>query len=115
MSRCPLNRRALKNWSRNLDAEELVRSSGLPTSDLIEVGNNDRLAEPGSREAMLRAGAWAMGKMTHQQGEAFKNIRSPGAIKLDLESKLARIVWRSADTFSRCFNCHNDESVGLDY
>ena len=61
------------------------------------------------------ASAWAMGKMTHQQGEAFKNIRSPGAIKLDLESKLARIVWRSADTFSRCFNCHNDESVGLDY
>jgi hypothetical protein len=36
------------------DSEELVRNSGLPSSALIEVGNDHRLAEPGPLEAMLR-------------------------------------------------------------
>lgn len=37
------------------DSEELVRNSELPTSALIEVGNDHRLADPESLEAMLRA------------------------------------------------------------
>ena len=37
------------------DSEELVRSSGLPASVLIEVGNDHRLADPEPLAAMLRA------------------------------------------------------------
>lgn len=37
------------------DSEELVRSSGLPASALIEVGKDHRLADPEPLEAMLRA------------------------------------------------------------
>lgn len=37
------------------DSEELVRNSGLSESVLIEVGNEHRLADPQSLEAMLRA------------------------------------------------------------
>jgi len=37
------------------DSEELVRNSGLPSSTLIEVGNDHRLADPQSLKAMLRA------------------------------------------------------------
>jgi hypothetical protein len=36
------------------DSEELVRNSGLPTSALIEVGNDHRLADLEQLEAMLR-------------------------------------------------------------
>jgi hypothetical protein len=36
------------------DSEELVRNSGLPTSALIEVGNDHRLADPEPLKAMLR-------------------------------------------------------------
>jgi len=38
-----------------VDSEELVKNSGLPTSALIEVGNDHRLADPEPLEAMLRA------------------------------------------------------------
>src|SRR3954466_7323303 len=41
------------------DSEELVRSSGLPASALIEVGDDHRLAEPEPLAAMLRACAGA--------------------------------------------------------
>lgn len=37
------------------DSEELVRTSGLPASALIEVGNDHRLADPEPLEMMLRA------------------------------------------------------------
>jgi hypothetical protein len=37
------------------DSEALVRNSGLPTSALIEVGRDHRLADPEPLEAMLRA------------------------------------------------------------
>jgi hypothetical protein len=37
------------------DSEELVRNSGLPSSALIEVGNDHRLADPEPLEAILRA------------------------------------------------------------
>jgi hypothetical protein len=37
------------------DSEELVRSSGLPASALIEVGNDHRLADPEPLGAMLKA------------------------------------------------------------
>ena len=37
------------------DSEELIRTSGLPASSLIEIGNDHRLAEPEPLEAMLRA------------------------------------------------------------
>jgi alpha/beta superfamily hydrolase len=37
------------------DSEELVRKSRLPSSALIEVGNDHRLAEPEPLEAMMRA------------------------------------------------------------
>jgi len=37
------------------DSEELVRTSGLPASALIEVGNDHRLADPESLAMMLRA------------------------------------------------------------
>jgi hypothetical protein len=37
------------------DSEELVRTSGLPASALIEVGSDHRLAEPEPLEMMLRA------------------------------------------------------------
>ena len=37
------------------DSEELVRTSGLPASALVEVGNDHRLADPEPLEAMLRA------------------------------------------------------------
>ena len=41
------------------DSEELVRNSGLPTSALIEVGNDHRLADQEPLAAMLRAcGGW---------------------------------------------------------
>ena len=36
------------------DSEELVRNSGLPTSTLIEVGSDHRLADPEPLEAMLK-------------------------------------------------------------
>ena len=36
------------------DSEELARNSGLPTSALIEVGSDHRLADPEPLEAMLR-------------------------------------------------------------
>lgn len=36
-------------------SEELVRNSGLPTSALIEVGNDHRLADPEPLAAMLKA------------------------------------------------------------
>jgi Uncharacterised protein family (UPF0227) len=36
------------------DSEELVRNSGLPSSALIEVGNDHRLADSEPLEAMLR-------------------------------------------------------------
>jgi hypothetical protein len=37
------------------DSEELVRSSGLPASALVEVGSDHRLADPEPLVAMLRA------------------------------------------------------------
>src|SRR3954447_22044275 len=37
------------------DSEELVRTSGLPASALVEVGNDHRLADPEPLAAMLRA------------------------------------------------------------
>jgi alpha-beta hydrolase superfamily lysophospholipase len=37
------------------DSTELVRNSGLPTTALIEVGNDHRLADPEPLAAMLRA------------------------------------------------------------
>ena len=37
------------------DSEELVRSSGLPASALIEVGDDHRLADPEPLEKMLKA------------------------------------------------------------
>lgn len=37
------------------DSEELVRNSGLPTSVLIQVGTDHRLADPEPLAAMLRA------------------------------------------------------------
>jgi len=37
------------------DSEELVRNSELPSSALIEVGNDHRLADPEPLKAMLRA------------------------------------------------------------
>ena len=37
------------------DSEELVRASGLPTSALVEVGCDHRLADPEPLAAMLRA------------------------------------------------------------
>ena len=37
------------------DSEELVRTSGLLASALIEVGNDHRLADPEPLEALLRA------------------------------------------------------------
>jgi hypothetical protein len=37
------------------DSEELVKKSGLPSSALIEVGNDHRLADQEPLEAMLRA------------------------------------------------------------
>ena len=37
------------------DSEELVRNSGLPSSALIEVGTDHRLADPEPLAAMLRA------------------------------------------------------------
>ena len=37
------------------DSEELVRSSGLPASALIEVGDDHRLADPESLRRMLEA------------------------------------------------------------
>ena len=37
------------------NSEELVRSSGLPASALIEVGNDHRLADPEPLAAMLEA------------------------------------------------------------
>jgi hypothetical protein len=36
------------------DSEELVRTSGLPATALIEVGTDHRLADPESLEAMRR-------------------------------------------------------------
>jgi hypothetical protein len=36
------------------DSEELVRNSGLPSSALIEVGSDHRLADPEPLAAMLR-------------------------------------------------------------
>jgi hypothetical protein len=35
------------------DSEELVRNSGLPATALVEVGTDDRLADPEPLEAML--------------------------------------------------------------
>jgi hypothetical protein len=37
------------------DSEELVRTSGLPASALVEIGNDHRLADPESPDVMLRA------------------------------------------------------------
>lgn len=37
------------------DSEELVQNSGLPTSALIEIGNDHRLADPEPLQAMLEA------------------------------------------------------------
>ena len=37
------------------DSEELVRSSGLPATALVEVGSDHRLADPEPLEAMLQA------------------------------------------------------------
>jgi alpha-beta hydrolase superfamily lysophospholipase len=37
------------------DSEELVRTSGLPASALVEVGTDHRLADPEPLEAMLKA------------------------------------------------------------
>jgi hypothetical protein len=37
------------------DSEELVRTSGLPASTLIEVGSDHRLADPEALAAMLQA------------------------------------------------------------
>src|SRR5262245_25519263 len=37
------------------DSEELVRTSGLPASALVEVGNDHRLADPEPLAAMFRA------------------------------------------------------------
>jgi alpha/beta superfamily hydrolase len=37
------------------DSEELVRTSGLPASALVEVGNDHRLADPEPLAAMLQA------------------------------------------------------------
>jgi SMI1 / KNR4 family (SUKH-1) len=49
----------LHSWADDVvpfaDSEELVRKSGLPSSALIEVGNDHRLADQESLEAMLRA------------------------------------------------------------
>jgi hypothetical protein len=38
-----------------VDSEELVRSSGLPASAPVEVGNDHRLADPGPLVAVLGA------------------------------------------------------------
>jgi hypothetical protein len=49
----------LHSWADDVvpfgDSEELVRSSGLLASALVEVGSDHRLAEPEPLEAMLRA------------------------------------------------------------
>jgi hypothetical protein len=37
------------------DSEELVRTSGLPATALVEVGSDHRLADPKPLAAMLRA------------------------------------------------------------
>ena len=37
------------------DSEELVRTSGLPDTALVEVGSDHRLADPEPLAAMLRA------------------------------------------------------------
>jgi hypothetical protein len=37
------------------DSEELIKKYGLPLETLIEVGNDHRLADPKSLEAMLAA------------------------------------------------------------
>jgi len=37
------------------DSQELIRASGLPTADLIEIGNDHRLADPEPLAAMLKA------------------------------------------------------------
>jgi hypothetical protein len=37
------------------DSEELIQSSGLPESALIEIGTDHRLADPAPLEAMLQA------------------------------------------------------------
>jgi len=44
------------------ESEELVCSSGLPATALIEVGNDHRLADPESLAAMLRACERAMNR-----------------------------------------------------
>jgi hypothetical protein len=41
------------------DSEELARTSGLPASALVEVGNDHRLADPEPLAVMLRACEWA--------------------------------------------------------
>jgi hypothetical protein len=46
------------------DSEELVRSSGLPASALIEVGDDHRLADPGPLRKMLEACERATGGPT---------------------------------------------------
>src|SRR4051794_7959976 len=38
-----------------IDSEELVKNSGLPSSSLIEIGDDHRLADPEPLEAMLQA------------------------------------------------------------
>jgi hypothetical protein len=43
------------------DSEELVRSSGLPASALIEVGDDHRLADPAPLWRMLEAWEGAAG------------------------------------------------------
>ena len=42
-------------WIDFADSEELVRNSGLPSSALIEVGKDHRLADPESLKVMLDA------------------------------------------------------------
>jgi hypothetical protein len=37
------------------DSEEVIRNSGLPAAALVEVGTDQRLADPGPLEALLKA------------------------------------------------------------
>ena len=50
------------------DSQELLRNSGLPKSALMVVGQDHRLADPRSLEALLIASEWALlGKVLRQQ------------------------------------------------
>jgi hypothetical protein len=60
-------------------SEELVRSSGLPASALIEVGYDHRLADPEPLAAMLKAceGAASIGFFPAGQGQRLSEVDCP--------------------------------------